>query len=146
MSKCTSTIIEDEIKLMKLRSEEVMEEFRKSGKVTNPFLDGLGIPRDEDAIDRDELTLCRQDCLIITHADSISAFKKYQQEKFERTNPELKELKQKEEKAKLTIIKHANQLKKKKEKEIAAAAEKVRKASLTAEERKLELSNKRVIS
>lgn len=45
------------------------------GSALNTFLDDLGICRSEGAVDRDNLTLCRRDAELITHADSIQKFK-----------------------------------------------------------------------
>jgi hypothetical protein len=50
----------------------VMQEFRDRGRVVRAFLDKLQIFRDCEAVIRDELTLCRQDCQVITHADTVA--------------------------------------------------------------------------
>lgn len=53
----------------------MIERFKADGRVLNTFLDELGIVADPEATDRDELTLCRQDCQLITHVDTVTRYR-----------------------------------------------------------------------
>eukprot|EP01034_Spumella_vulgaris_P030919 gene30919-38212_t len=63
---------DDELKHMEAMVDTVVVEARRAGRITNAFLDDLKIVTTDGAIDRDELTLCRQDAQIVTHDDSIA--------------------------------------------------------------------------
>ncbi|KAJ1393952.1 hypothetical protein B484DRAFT_472871, partial [Ochromonadaceae sp. CCMP2298] len=61
-----------ELDHMKLQAPEVIAEFKKpGGRITDVFLDSLGIAVNPDAPLRDELTLCRQHCCLITGDDTV---------------------------------------------------------------------------
>ena len=78
--KNTTTSAED-YALMKEKRWEVAEEFQRNGRVTNEFLDGLGIVTTLGAVDRDGLTLCRQDAQLFTHVKSVQRFADRKREK-----------------------------------------------------------------
>ena len=68
-------ITEEEYDHMRNMRPLVIARFKRDGRVLNPYLDELGIVADPDATDRDNLTLCRQDCQLITHEDTIQRYR-----------------------------------------------------------------------
>lgn len=67
-------ITDEEFAHMRTQRPLVIAKFKEEGRVLNTFLDELGIVASEGATDRDDLTLCRQDCQLITHADTVARF------------------------------------------------------------------------
>jgi hypothetical protein len=100
----------------------------------------------EEAIDRDALTLCRQDAQLITHADSIERYKLMQQKKLTRTDPAaLLELEKKKKEAAKFVKSYTNAEKKRQEKlekDRLKAADKLRFQSLTPAQKKQETAQK----
>jgi hypothetical protein len=68
-------ITKEEMEHMRDKRPDVIEEFRKNGRVETPFLDKLEIVASPDAKNRDDLTLCQQDCQIITHEATVARVK-----------------------------------------------------------------------
>lgn len=76
MSASLSTdITVEEFDRMREMRPLVIAKFIEDGRVLNTYLDELGIVADPSATDRDNLTLCRQDCQLITHADTIHRYR-----------------------------------------------------------------------
>lgn len=73
-SSLAQGITDEELTIMQNSRADVVAEFRRAGKVLNPFLDERNIPKPHDAPNRDNFTLCRQDCLLLTHIDTIRAW------------------------------------------------------------------------
>lgn len=81
MSKCLTTHTEQDLLHMKTVKNLAIQECYRTGRLTNPFLDELEVVKDPDAVDRDELTMCRQDCFLVTHVDSIARHKEIEEKK-----------------------------------------------------------------
>lgn len=101
-----------------------------TGRVTNAFLDGLGVVKCEEAESRDDLVLWRRDIEVITHVDSVERFNAYLHEKELRANADFQAL----EKEKQTLRKELQRQERLAASRLKAEEEKKRKASLSKEE------------
>ena len=73
--------LDDELMdLLVQKKPAVVQELIRTGNICNEFLDSLGIPRTEGAVDRDNLTICRQNAFLVTHEDSIARYRQRQNE------------------------------------------------------------------
>ena len=129
--------------------DQVVEQFRSTGRVTNEFLDSLDIPKCPEAANRDELILSRQDVQLITHEDSVTRFLAMRA----RNDPSVKDLEKRKadaEKRLQTIRKERQKQQerdqKKAEKQLLSEQEKVRRQSLTKLQRQQEAANKKTIA
>lgn len=130
---------------------QVIQQFKDRGSVTNEFLDSLNIPKIEESINRDELTLCRQDAQLITHADSVERYKLMQQKKQTRTDPALLKLEKKKKEAAKFVKKYAKvenkrqeDLHRRQQNEQLKVAEKLRKQTLTPAQKKQEAAQNKI--
>ena len=79
MSKSLCDVTTEHEEYMKAKVNEIGEEFLLHGGVSNEYLDSMGIVSDfYGAPNRDGFSISRQDCVIITHADTIDSYKEYQ--------------------------------------------------------------------
>lgn len=150
MSRTRAVCSDAEMATMKDNLPAVVAEMRRAGRVTNDFLDGLGIPIDHTASSRDELVLCRQDAQLITHTETIQRYQDYQAEKLHRSNPANIALKKQLADAKRLVsrkLKETSALQTKEVKKAAqaqaAAVEKARKSLLSPKQRRDEMAAQR---
>lgn len=66
---------------MKKVKHSVIAEVRRTGRISNEFLDSLNIATTEGAVNRDDLTLCRQDAQLITHVDTVARYVEYKEKR-----------------------------------------------------------------
>jgi len=130
MSKCMRVILEDEFADMKAKKELVVDEFRLHGRVSTQFLDDLGIPSHPSDTVRDDLALCRQDCLLVTHASSQAWYAEYQRKRREATDPVLINLRKRIDKAEKRLRKKYNLELAKEARERAKEEKKVRHSTM----------------
>ena len=108
------------------------------GFLSNAFCDLLGLCETVDAEDRDELTLCRKDSLMVTHADSIRSFRRSQQLIRDKTDPVMIAKAKKVKIAQKFVAQHNTKTVKAVEKGDAKKVEAERKRNMTPAEKKEE--------
>jgi len=138
MGKTMAACSEDELQLMKDVKPQVIAEALRCGRITNDFLDTMGVVSAPDATQRDNLTLCRQDTQLITHVDTIARFAEKQAAKEKRKDPKQAVLEVTKNKAQRLIDKHQATQQRQEEREAAKLLESQRRAQLTPQQRRLE--------
>lgn len=79
---CILPIEPDKLNLYRDKLPAAIAEVMKSGRVTTEYLSSIGVFQDfEVSINRDNLTLCRQDALIVTHTDTVRKIREIEQSK-----------------------------------------------------------------
>jgi len=89
MSKCSYTVVPEEIEHMRAVRYQVVDEFLRTGYASTQFLDDLEVARDPSAPTRDENILSKQDCVLITHEDTIEKQAALREQKRVATDPVL---------------------------------------------------------
>jgi hypothetical protein len=129
-------ITDEERNTMRAARPQVDAKFRAEGRVTDAFLDELGIVRSPGAVERDELnSVSRQHCMLVTHDDTVARYRTYVEK---RDAPPTAAPDTALKKAQKLVQQDAKKKAKDLEKRIAADAEKVRRAGLTKEARAAE--------
>mmetsp|Transcript_33448 Transcript_33448/g.73683 ORF Transcript_33448/g.73683 Transcript_33448/m.73683 type:complete len:787 (-) Transcript_33448:812-3172(-) len=149
-----------ELDHMAEKAPEVMSEFRKpGGQCSDAFLDQLKIAKNPDAPLRDGLTLCRQNCQVITADDTIAnnlvtearaaaaALKKQEAaaEKLRMQDPVYASKKKELEAAKTLLEKQQKSDQQKLDKEAMLQAEAHRVSKLTPTEKKAEKQQRKAL-
>lgn len=147
MDQCYTDITIPEEEVLFSHAPEVIQHIRTEGCVTDQYLDSLGIPKLPDGrhIDRDGLVPWRRHAYLMSHAYSKLDFIDYLQIRSDNNNPILQQQKKDRELA-LKVVNRAAAIKHREDlaasdklmKVAARAAEKVRRGSLTAADRRLE--------
>ncbi len=145
MKRCYQEVTEDQKQCMKDNREIFGREFAETGRVTNEFLDHLGIVKDpEDAPNRDVLNaLARQDCQIITNDDTVRRFREYQQQKADSLDPVLVEEKKIMSKSERLVYSAEKKQATKEKKALERKQEQERRSKLTKAERDQEDAEKK---
>lgn len=72
-------ITDEELQHMRIMKDRVIEKFRCDGRVTDEFLDELGVVRSPDAVERDQLnSVCRQHCLVINAEATVARYRAWE--------------------------------------------------------------------
>lgn len=71
MSKSRAEVTDLELDHMRAMKPQVVNEFLRVGRVSDAFLDDLGVVKDFHNTSRDELTLSRQDAQLLTHEATV---------------------------------------------------------------------------
>lgn len=137
---------------MFLQAPEVIQTVRADGVVTDKLLDELGICKLEEGahINRDGLVTWRQHAMVLSHHSSKEKFVDYLRMRREKNDPAF-QLRRKEEEQAAKVIQRAATVKAKQNlaliekvrKDEERLATKVRRNSLSAEERKAENTEKK---
>ena len=147
IDQCCTDITIPEEEVLFSHAPEVIQHIRTEGCVTDQYLDSLGIPKLPDGrlIDRDGLVPWRRHAYLMSHAYSKLEFIDYLQIRSDNNNPILQQQKRDRELA-LKVVNRASAIKHRENlaasdklmKVTARAAEKLRRGSLTAADRRLE--------
>lgn len=75
MRRSFADVSSDKYEFLMSKVDEITDEFRLRGSVSNEFLANIGIPFDENFLNRDNLVIWRQDAQLITHADTVEKYR-----------------------------------------------------------------------
>lgn len=138
MSKSRANVTDEQLDHMLAKKPQVIAEFMRAGRVTDAFLDGLGIVKDFHGKSRDDLVLCRQDAQLLTHAATVERIEAQKKQRELEDSPAYKDFTKRLSAAEKDIARKAKALvksvdaaKKKEETKAAKDAEKARWATLT---------------
>lgn len=150
MSRTQAVVTPEELQHMDAVKEQVIEEFHLHGRVTDAFLDSIGVAQDYHHESRDDLTLCRQDAQLLTHEDTVARYLEKKAQKELKNNPahillekQIKEAEKLVKQAAAAQHKDAQKAEKKAAAEAAKVAEKARLAGLTRAERAAEAATRK---
>lgn len=92
MRQCESELTQDELANMKRHAPELIQILLDKGEITEKEYDDRNIPQlpEEDFEIRNDLVLCRQRCVIITHDETVARYKEYAQRKADLGDPNIR--------------------------------------------------------
>lgn len=143
MSRCLSKISEEDYDNLESIRDRVVQKFRSEGRVTNGYLDELHATNTGFILDRDDLTMCRQDACLITHVDTIARYAELQRLSFLRTDPASIRLTKEKADAQAFLLKEKAQNKRKIDAELRQQEKKRKDSTMTKEEKQAEAASKR---